>query len=723
MASKLWGKLGESVSTDLEAEFPGLDLDLYDTNSGYILSKIALPKEERGFGIGTQVMQRLVDIADSEGKMIALTPDTAFGGSKGRLINFYKRFGFVANKGRNKTFDFRETMVRYPQQDINEAFDSPYPFDWSGNPNDHYEATAEIPTSDGDYDLLYVVFDRDEPGFFDISFLRNTEHAATGKGDEFRIFATVIEAIKQWWDDVDRDKVKEIVFSASKNPEDSSRRHVLYARFAKQFANQIGFDLEVLNRAGSTIFLLKREDDRGFNEGSEGSYLLQLERDGDLLVLHIKHSKTGKRTEVRGKPDYEGDGYDANDPLHQLLDKIGKAASISDLMNGEPVTINPNHPQGASAKAHAGKAFNEASDISKSSQVFVDMDGVLADFFGSWKKLVGKDWREIDAKDIPAALQKIRDTKNFWLKIPPTPNAGKLLGLIKNLKGSYNILSAPLPDDPNSEPHKRAWIEKYLKVFPPSRVIITHDKEKYATQSDGTPNILIDDFGQNLDKWNAAGGIGVKHKDHKFERTFKELMNHLKKDEKQTENFADNKVNYTMPKLHKEWDEASRYPEFRKIGKDAWIKLASKGKAVTITSAKGINNTDATEPDSFSSLDKEKQARTLAQLKSNRVEMPIVAVYSDGYKELIGGNTRLTALMAQRGKATVWQFDVPDDVAELAENFADGKVKGKSRPGRVKRAGASCKGSVTDLRAKAKKYSGERAKMYHWCANMKSGRK
>jgi hypothetical protein len=57
------------------------------------------------------------------------------------------------------------------------------------------------------------------------------------------------------------------------------------------------------------------------------------------------------------------------------------------------------------------------------------------------------------------------------------------------------------------------------------------------------------------------------------------------------------------------------------------------------------------------------------------------------------------------------------------ENFADGKRKGKSRPGRVKRAGASCKGSVSSLRAKAKKYSGERGKMYHWCANMKGGRK
>jgi hypothetical protein len=59
----------------------------------------------------------------------------------------------------------------------------------------------------------------------------------------------------------------------------------------------------------------------------------------------------------------------------------------------------------------------------------------------------------------------------------------------------------------------------------------------------------------------------------------------------------------------------------------------------------------------------------------------------------------------------------------LTENFADGKKKGRSRPGRVKRAGASCKGSVTDLRARAKKYGGERGRMYHWCANMKSGRK
>ena len=84
-----------------------------------------------------------------------------------------------------------------------------------------------------------------------------------------------------------------------------------------------------------------------------------------------------------------------------------------------------------------------------------------------------------------------------------------LLSLIKGLKGKYNILSAPLPNDPNSEPHKREWIEKNLSAFPPSKVIITSNKSVHATQPDGTPNILIDDRPINIQKWQAAGGYGI----------------------------------------------------------------------------------------------------------------------------------------------------------------------------------------------------------------------
>src|SRR6056300_585009 len=100
-----------------------------------------------------------------------------------------------------------------------------------------------------------------------------------------------------------------------------------------------------------------------FNLGLAEGYKLQLERDKEMLVLHIKDTATGKRTEVRGKTGYESGNYDPNDKLHQLLDKIGKAANISDLINGEVVGINPKHPDGVNAKKAADVAYNENMSV------------------------------------------------------------------------------------------------------------------------------------------------------------------------------------------------------------------------------------------------------------------------------------------------------------------------------------------------------------------------
>jgi len=54
------------------------------------------------------------------------------------------------------------------------------------------------------------------------------------------------------------------------------------------------------------------------------------------------------------------------------------------------------------------------------------------------------------------------------------------------------------------------------------------------------------------------------------------------------------------------------------------------------------------------------------------------------------------------------------------ENFADGKKPG--RKGLAKRSGVNCTQSVTKLRSIAKNSSGEKQRMAHWCANMKSGK-
>ena len=36
-------------------------------------------------------------------------------------------------------------------------------------------------------------------------------------------------------------------------------------------------------------------------------------------------------------------------------------------------------------------------------------------------------------------------------------------------------------------------------------------KQAYAKDKDGKPNILIDDYIKNINEWEAKGGIGIHH--------------------------------------------------------------------------------------------------------------------------------------------------------------------------------------------------------------------
>lgn len=93
----------------------GIKHSISERNNSIQLNKIIVPENSRNTGIGTDAMNKLVDFADSNGKMLTLTPSSDFGGNKNRLIDFYKRFGFVENKGRNKDFSTMDSMIRAPK--------------------------------------------------------------------------------------------------------------------------------------------------------------------------------------------------------------------------------------------------------------------------------------------------------------------------------------------------------------------------------------------------------------------------------------------------------------------------------------------------------------------------------------------------------------------------------------------------------------------------------
>ena len=110
------GAIRSGFVRTIQEKYPDVEIDVYGSpDRGYELSKIEVPKNKQGSGLGTQVMNDLVAAADAEGARISLTPDTSFGGtSVSRLKDFYKRFGFVDNKGKNKDFSTRNTMYRDP---------------------------------------------------------------------------------------------------------------------------------------------------------------------------------------------------------------------------------------------------------------------------------------------------------------------------------------------------------------------------------------------------------------------------------------------------------------------------------------------------------------------------------------------------------------------------------------------------------------------------------
>jgi GNAT superfamily N-acetyltransferase len=109
--------VGMSIKSidELAAKYPDVKIDAFVTKDDLNLSRIVVPKEMRNQGLGTQVMNDLSEYADNIGKRITLTPSSDFGGNVKRLKEFYKDFGFVENKGKNKDFSISETMYREPK--------------------------------------------------------------------------------------------------------------------------------------------------------------------------------------------------------------------------------------------------------------------------------------------------------------------------------------------------------------------------------------------------------------------------------------------------------------------------------------------------------------------------------------------------------------------------------------------------------------------------------
>jgi len=119
--------------------------------------------------------------------------------------------------------------------------------------------------------------------------------------------------------------------------------------------------------------------------------------------------------------------------------------------------------------------------------------------------------------------------------------------------------------------------------------------------------------------------------------------------------------------------------------------------------------------------DSERTDRIFKLLKRGAQPLPIYVEASDPDLFVMEGRHRMVAFWLAGMKTIPVAYVSVKDKQGIAENFADGRKPG--RKGLAKRMGVDCKQSVSKLRSIAKNSSGERQRMAHWCANMKSGKK
>lgn len=160
--------------------------------------------------------------------------------------------------------------------------------------------------------------------------------------------------------------------------------------------------------------------------------------------------------------------------------------------------------------------------------VFLDMDGVLADFAGQADVYCKEDVRSLLNRTTAltpaesALQQKLYHfadySDSFWKSMPPMPDAQKLFEHVRGVFDDVYILSRFVP--PAACPErlaavkalKRNWFYRNICFdFPKNHVLVSPlPKETFIPLLN--EGYLIDDKIENVKNWKKAGGTGLVYK-------------------------------------------------------------------------------------------------------------------------------------------------------------------------------------------------------------------
>jgi hypothetical protein len=137
-------------------------------------------------------------------------------------------------------------------------------------------------------------------------------------------------------------------------------------------------------------------------------------------------------------------------------------------------------------------------------QLYLDCDGVLADFDAGAMKLFGMPATEFQEKNGAGRFwARIAKAPDFYGTLPLMPDAMELFDAVHHLQP---VILTGLPRGNWAAPQKERWAAQH---FPGTKIltVMAVDKRQHCAEGD----VLVDDTLKYQPLWEEAGGIFVHH--------------------------------------------------------------------------------------------------------------------------------------------------------------------------------------------------------------------
>ena len=137
--------------------------------------------------------------------------------------------------------------------------------------------------------------------------------------------------------------------------------------------------------------------------------------------------------------------------------------------------------------------------------VFLDLDGVMADFDAHFHATFGLDHKSLADDEM---WERINAHPSYFRDMPPMPGALEFFTAIAPLNPII-LTACPRTNYAHAARQKREWVREHLgedvMVLP---VMGGHNKPLFMHRRG---DVLIDDFERNADAWTKAGGVAILH--------------------------------------------------------------------------------------------------------------------------------------------------------------------------------------------------------------------